>query len=195
MPSLKTIINGTCLEDKYIANYDDLKRIIRQFKEGGFKISMTQGVYDMFHVGHGRYLREARSYGDILIVGVDSDELTREMKGPNRPFDTFPERIEVLSMLGFVNIIAKRDVGQHKYDLIKLVEPDVLIMSKTTKSFDDEDITALTPFCGEIVHLEAKAAKTTTAKMLRIMTEGAQSLADKISKLLTDFFNEMGVTQ
>ena len=85
---------------------------------------LTQGVYDMWHVGHGRYLAEASSFGDVLIVGVDSDELTRKMKGNGRPFDRFEERTEVLAMLSFVHVLTRRDVDQHMYDLIKLVKPD-----------------------------------------------------------------------
>ena len=144
MPTLKNILQG-----KYIPNFGDLSKIVSQLKEGGYTIALTQGVYDMFHVGHGRYLAEARSYGDVLIVGVDSDELTKSMKGPTRPFDVFEERIEILSMLASVSIITRRHTDQHKYDLIKLVQPDVLIMSKTTSSFTDEDKRELDRHCGK----------------------------------------------
>ena len=74
------------MQDKYIPDFDDLVKIVRQLKEGGFKIALTRGVYDMFHVGHGRYLASARPHGDVLIVGVDSDELTRSMRGPQQTF-------------------------------------------------------------------------------------------------------------
>ncbi|MEK7116975.1 MAG: adenylyltransferase/cytidyltransferase family protein [Patescibacteria group bacterium] len=195
MPTLKNVLQGNCLQDKYIPDFEDLAKIVRQLKEGGFKIAMTQGVFDMFHVGHGRYLREARSYGDVLIVGVDSDELTREMKGPKRPFDVFEERIEILSMLASVSIIARRHTDKHKYDLIKLVEPDILIMSKTTSSFNDDDKRELDQYCGKIEHLEAKAATTTTAKTLRLMTDGAKELAERIERTVTDFFQQNGEGQ
>lgn len=192
MPTLKSILQGSCLEDKFIENFKDLTKIVQQLKDGGFKISLTQGVFDMFHVGHGRYLAEAREHGDVLIVGVDSDELTRQMKGPTRPFDTFLERIEILSMLASVSIITRRDVDQHKYDLIKLVQPDVLIMSQTTSSFAQADKDALSEYCGTIKHLEARAATTTTAKVLRLMTEGAQGLAVRIQAAVQDYFQQNG---
>lgn len=193
MPKLKNILQADYrLEDKYVPDFDELACLVKQFKDGGFKISLTQGVFDMFHVGHGRYLAEARENGDVLIVGVDSDELTRQMKGPNRPFDDFDQRIEVLAMLAFVNIITKRDVGQDKYDLIKLVQPDVLIMSQTTRSFSEADIAELTPHCGVIKHLEAKAATTTTAKMRRLMEDGARELASQINDDLAQFTNRVG---
>ncbi|MBN2093821.1 MAG: adenylyltransferase/cytidyltransferase family protein [Candidatus Zambryskibacteria bacterium] len=194
MSTLKSILQGeNRLDDKYIPNFEDLKNIVQQLKEGGWRIALTQGVWDMFHVGHGRYLAEARSYGDILIVGVDSDELTRKMKGPKRPFDIFEERIEVLSMLSSVNVITRRDTDQDKYDLIKLVRPDVLIMSKTTSSFTDQDKKELSAFCGEIKHLEAKAATSTTAKTLRLMSDGVEGLPEKIQKTINDHLKEIGV--
>jgi D-glycero-beta-D-manno-heptose 1-phosphate adenylyltransferase len=195
MPTLKSVLQGKNWQDKYIPNFDDLAKIVKQLKEGGFSIALTQGVYDMFHVGHGRYLAEARSYGDVLIVGVDSDELTRQMKGQNRPFDVFEERIEILSMLFSVSIIVKRHVDQHKYDLIKLVRPNVLIMSKTTSSFTEEDKKELDQYCDNIKHLEAQAATSTTAKTLRLMTEGAEGLAVKIQQTVTEYLQQNGVSK
>lgn len=195
MPTLKNVLQGSCLQDKYIPDFGDLAKIVQQLKEGGFTIALTQGVFDMFHVGHGRYLYEARTHGDVLIVGVDSDELTKAMKGPNRPFDVFEERIEILSMLASVSVIARRHTNQHKYDLIKLVQPDVLIMSKTTSSFTEEDKTELDKYCGQIKHLEAKAATTTTAKTLRLMTDGAKDLADRIQQTVAEYFHQNGAKQ
>lgn len=195
MPTLKNILQGSRLQDKFIPDFSELTRIVQQLKDGGFTIALTQGVYDMFHVGHGRYLTEARLHGDVLIVGVDSDELTKAMKGFNRPFDVFEERIEILSMLTSVSIITRRHVDQHKYDLIKLVRPDVLIMSKTTSSFSDEDKKELDQYCGQIKHLEAKAATSTTAKTLRLMTEGAEELAKRIQITVADYFKQNGVSK
>lgn len=188
MPTLKEILRGTSdVRTKYIPDWSDLEGHVKLLRQAGYTISMTQGVYDMFHVGHGRYLEAAKGCGDILIVGVDSDELTRSMKGPDRPFDNFEERIEVLAMLGFVDIITKRDVGEDKYDLIKLVRPDVLVMSQSTRSFGDEDIRALEGFCGEIKHLEAKAATSTTAKLRRLKIEGNKELFGVIDSKVKQF--------
>lgn len=192
MPTLKTILEARhSVHDKFISSLSDLQVLVRLMKEAGYRIVLTQGVYDMFHVGHGRYLADASSKGDVLIVGVDSDELTKSMKGPNRPFDTFEQRIEVLAMLSFVHIIARRDVNEHKYDLIKLVRPDVLVMSQTTRSFGDEDKDALKEFCGEIVHLEARAATSTTAKLRLLKIDGARELADKLKGRVEAFASEV----
>ncbi|KND46728.1 MAG: Glycerol-3-phosphate cytidylyltransferase [Parcubacteria bacterium C7867-006] len=190
--TLKSILKAKHgVTEKYIPNLDDLKKIVEAAKQGGYKVGLTQGVYDMFHVGHGRYLEEASTHADILIVGVDSDELTRSMKGPTRPFDTFEERIEILAMLSCVHVIVKRDVDQHMYDLIKLVKPDVLVMSQTTRTFGDEDKRVLNEYCGTIRHLEAKAATSTTAKLRRLKIEGITPFSIAVKQKVTEFAEDV----
>lgn len=185
VPTVKAILaGGFSLESKYVPDHNDLSRLVGLIRESGYTIVLTQGVWDMYHVGHSRYLTEAKSFGDVLIVGVDSDELTRKMKGLDRPFDNFEGRIELLAGLSFINILTCRDVGQHQYDLIKVVRPDVLVMSQTTTSFTDGDKEALKEFCGHIEHLEAKAPPatiSTTARIKRLRQGGAQELAQRIS--------------
>ena len=186
VPTVKSIVEtGFVLEGKYVPDYKDLGRLVKLFREGGYTIVLTQGVWDMYHVGHSRYLIKARSFGDVLIVGVDSDELTRKMKGDDRPYDDFNDRAELLAGFGFLNIITRRDVGDHKYRLIKLVKPDVLLMSKTTKSFSLKDKAALEKYCGRIEYLEAQAppaSTSTTAKIRRLRLGGAQELAGQINR-------------
>ena len=188
IPTVKSILEGGFEpEDKFVPDYNCLGELVDNMKRSGFKIVLTQGVWDMYHRGHGRYLKKARSFGDVLIVGVDSNELTREMKGPDRPFDTFEDRIELLAGFSFIHILTRRDVGQHHYDLIKVVHPDVLVMSQTTSSFTDEDKEALKEYCRYIEHLEAQAppeTTSTTAKIRRLRQGGAKELALRITKLV-----------
>jgi D-beta-D-heptose 7-phosphate kinase/D-beta-D-heptose 1-phosphate adenosyltransferase len=195
-PSLKTILEGTHgLDGKYIPNFEILRRQVELLKEGGYHIVLTQGVYDMFHVGHGRYLETASEFGDVLIVGVDSDELTRQMKGDDRPFDGFEERIELLAMLSFVNVITRRDVDQHYNDLIRLVRPDVLVMSKTTSTFTEERKKEIEEYCGRIEHLEPRAAPettSTTAKLRRMRVEGAKELGALLAQTVENYLRGDG---
>lgn len=190
-PTAKSILEARTLDEKYISDREILDKLVKALKQAGYKIVLTQGVYDMFHEGHGRYLAKARSFGDILIVGIDTDALTRSMKGPDRPFDAFEQRIEILSMLQSVNIITSRDIGEHRYDLIKLVKPEVLVMSQTTSSFGDRDKQAIMKHCGEIQHLEASSATTTTAKLRRIRISGVKVLADKIHARVQKFSSDI----
>ena len=75
--TVKNILSsGSNLKDRFIPNLKELKRVTDNLKRMGYRIVLTQGVYDMLHEGHARYLEQALSYGDVLVVGVDSDELT-----------------------------------------------------------------------------------------------------------------------
>ncbi len=93
--------------------------------------------------------------------------------------------------------MTRRDVDHHTDDLIKLVRPDVLVISKTTSSFGPEKIKELEEFCGKIEHLEARAdpsTTSTTAKLRRLRTEGAKEIGALISvavkNVLSDYFGE-----
>lgn len=192
MPSVKKILEpGFNFGDRLILDYKELRRIVGLLRESGYTIVMTQGVYDMYHVGHGRYLREAKTHGDVLIVGVDSDELTRSRKGPKRPFDTFTDRVEVLADNRAVDIITVRNVGDDPNLLIEVVRPDVLIVSQTTKDFPDESIEICRQWCGDIKTLEAQAATSTTAKLRRLMADGAEELGRKVTELVDSFVKGM----
>lgn len=185
---VKHIVSGEPgLKYRYIPSYSDLSAVVRTLKAAGYQIVLTQGVYDLFHVGHKRYLEEAKSQGDILIVGVDTDKLTKKRKGPKRPFDKLEDRVEILSGLKAVDIVTVRNDKDHMYKLIKLVKPHVLVMSQTTEDFKENDKNNLLQYCGAIKVLPAKAATTTTAKLRRLMVEGVEQLGHKVNTIINDF--------
>ena len=92
----------------------------------GKKIVFTNGCFDILHVGHKRYLQQAATLGDMLVVGVNSDDSVRRLKGPERPVNSEKDRAEMLSALGFVDyvVIFGEDTP---YELIKKIQPDVLV--------------------------------------------------------------------
>jgi rfaE bifunctional protein nucleotidyltransferase chain/domain len=185
---VKNILSGGLrFEDRYISDRILLESVVKTLKEAGYHIVLTQGVYDLFHVGHKRYLEAAKAHGDILIVGVDTDELTRIRKGPNRPFDNLDDRLEILASLRTVDIVTTRNHSEHIYDLIKSVKPDVLIMSQTTEDFKEKDRQNLLKYCGKIMVLPAQASTSTSAKLRRMMVDGAEQLAVKITELINGF--------
>jgi len=83
----------------------ELLRIIKNLKAKGKRIVFTNGCFDLLHLGHVRYLEEAKALGDILVVGVNSDSSVRKLKGPKRPILPERERTEILSGLGCVDYI------------------------------------------------------------------------------------------
>lgn len=93
----------------------------------GQRIVFTNGVFDILHPGHVRYLAEARRLGDVLIVGVNSDRSARAQgKGPDRPIHPEHERAEVLDALAVVDGVVVFDEDT-PHDIIAVVQPDVLV--------------------------------------------------------------------
>lgn len=90
------------------------------------KIVFTNGCFDILHVGHKRYLQQAATLGDILVIGVNSDDSVRRLKGPDRPVNSEQDRTEILCALGFVDYVVIFDEDT-PYELIKKIQPDVLV--------------------------------------------------------------------
>jgi D-beta-D-heptose 7-phosphate kinase/D-beta-D-heptose 1-phosphate adenosyltransferase len=109
-----------------IKTREELAKIIGEMKTKGKKIIFTNGCFDLLHIGHVRYLEEARSLGDLLVVGVNSDSSVRGLKGPNRPILPQGERAEILSGLGCVDYVTIFDEPT-PLNLISLLHPDVLV--------------------------------------------------------------------
>lgn len=90
------------------------------------KIIFTNGCFDILHVGHVKYLEVAKSFGDILIVGLNSDDSIRRLKGPNRPINSLEDRAYVLSSLESVSFVVPFDEDT-PLELISAIRPDVLV--------------------------------------------------------------------
>src|SRR5580765_7184781 len=99
--------------------------LARQLRAAGKTVVFTNGVFDLLHPGHVRYLRHARSLGDALIVGINSDRSVRAVKGPDRPINSEAERAELLAALACVDAVAIFDEDT-PFEIIAAIEPDVL---------------------------------------------------------------------
>src|SRR4030043_2279909 len=113
------------MRDKIKAK-EDLRKIVDDFKIKGKKIVFTNGCFDLLHVGHIRYLEEAKALGDILVVGINSDQSVRRIKGPYRPILPEEERAEILSGLGCVDYVTIFDEADH-LELISFLRPHILV--------------------------------------------------------------------
>ena len=104
----------------------ELSSIVNTLKQDGKRIVFTNGCFDIIHVGHVRYLKEARELGDVLDVGLNSDISVRTIKGNNRPIVPQGERAEVLSSLKYVDYVVI--FGEpDPYNTIAAIKPDVLV--------------------------------------------------------------------
>jgi rfaE bifunctional protein nucleotidyltransferase chain/domain len=103
-----------------------LERFAGDARAAGRRIVFTNGVFDILHPGHLRYLQAARAHGDLLIVGLNSDASVRRNKGPSRPVNPEEERAEVLLALSCVDAVSIFDEDTPA-DIIRRVQPDVLV--------------------------------------------------------------------
>ncbi len=188
----KILENKANFNDRYIPDHKKLDVIVKELKNQGAKIVLTQGVYDLIHEGHALYLEAAKTYGDVLIVGVDSDELTKIRKGPNRPIVPQRERVQMLIHLRHVDIVTIREAGQDIGELIRLIQPDVLVTSTSTEDFK-RDLAKGTydAYCKKIIILPPQAPTSTTARIRDLTMEGAEKLAREVEKLTEDFLNKI----
>jgi D-beta-D-heptose 7-phosphate kinase/D-beta-D-heptose 1-phosphate adenosyltransferase len=180
---------GSNFTHRYISDYKKLKKVVSHLKGLGLKIVLTQGTYDMVHIGHARYFEEAKKHGDILIVGVDSDEKVRARKGPDRPVVPEEERLEMVTHLRPVDIVVVKPLTPVRWSLIKTVEPDVLIATK--ESYTARDVKELCQFCGKVVVLEPMATTTTSAKIRRLQLATAKSLGQALTPKIIDVIEDV----
>lgn len=196
---IKKILSGSVsVADRFTSDYQELARIRDLLREMGYTVSMTQGVWDLLHPGHLKYLEETKRRGDISIVAVDTDAYVAIRKStPNerRPVVPMVDRVQILSSLRTVDIIAARDIAEHQHDpyaVIKVVRPDVLVMSRTTKDVTEQDHEALREFCGRVDVLDPQADTSTTARLRELLIDGAAGLADHLVREIHNFFYQKG---
>jgi rfaE bifunctional protein nucleotidyltransferase chain/domain len=112
--------------DRAAMSPDAMRAFADAARARGETLVFTNGVFDLLHPGHVRYLREARALGHVLAVGVNSDRSVRAIKGPERPLTPEVERAEILLSLAAVDAVAIFDEPT-PLDLITLIQPDVLV--------------------------------------------------------------------
>ena len=187
------IVRGVgTFDDRFVPNHDELNELLEQFRKMGCAVALTMGVWDLFHIGHAKYITRGRSDAEqlcpkaervIMVIGVDVDKLTRERKGPTRPIVPEDERYQVLSYLRAVDIVTPQ---YEKDTLYKIVMPDVRIVSMSTK--DLPDFESLKEYCGHLVNLEPQADTSTSARIRRVAIDGASELGDLVQKTITGYF-------
>lgn len=126
------------------------------------KIVFTNGCFDLLHVGHVRYLQEARKLGDILVVGVNSDASTRRLKGPTRPVQIEADRAEILAALSCVDyvVIFEEDTPLR---LIETVLPDILVKGGDWKIDQIVGADFVLTRGGQVLSLQFVDGKSTTS--------------------------------
>lgn len=194
MPSLSERLAAlenpaTNKDNRFFTDYKDLKTVTDALKVAGKKVVLTQGVFDLLHVGHAQYLEKAREHGDVLVVGVDSDELTRKRKGEGRPIVPEDERVNILLHLRHVDMVVLRNAQSPLEELIETIHPDVLVVSHSTDDMPRDN--RFDEHCGEIITLAPQSVTSTTARIRTVSMVGADQLADELSRQIPDLVRSM----
>jgi rfaE bifunctional protein nucleotidyltransferase chain/domain len=182
---------GSNVSGRIFRDYGAIAKVVESCRSLGMRIVLTSGTFDLFHIGHSRYLEKAKQHGDILIVGVDSDEKVRQRKGPHRPVVPEDERMEILCHSRYIDLVFLKQAGDPRWELIKVVHPDVLIM--TQENYVEEDGDQLREYCGVIVVLEPQATTSTTAKirltLVGPVTELKRRIGSGLGQVQQDIFS------
>jgi len=150
-----------------ILSGDDLLGVREGLRSEGKTLVFTNGVFDLLHVGHVRYLQAARSLGDALLVAVNSDRSVRELKGPGRPLTSESERAEILAALRPVDYVTIFDDVSPR-SLIKQVLPDVLVKGGDYQLDEIHGREEVEANGGKVVSLPFVAGLSTTAMIERM---------------------------
>ncbi|MDD4599669.1 MAG: D-glycero-beta-D-manno-heptose 1-phosphate adenylyltransferase [Negativicutes bacterium] len=132
-----------------IVKRNQLNQIILNIKAAGKTLVFTNGCFDILHVGHVRYLTAARELGDCLIVGLNSDESVRCLKGPTRPINNEDDRAEVLAALSSVDYVIL--FGERTAEsLIAEIKPDIYVKGGDYKVEELPEAKIITQYGGRI---------------------------------------------
>lgn len=174
---------------RVVKDYAELEKLVQALKTIGARIVLTQGTFDFIHIGHFLYLEKAKQHGDVLIVGVDSDEKVRKRKGPDRPIVSEDERVAMLSHVRHVDLVIVKPADAPKWSLTKLVRPHTLIATKET--YNEKQLEELKEYCGEVVILEPQATTSTTAKLRRLNMGLSKKMQDAVMKSINQTFERL----
>lgn len=143
-----------------VARPEELDTVLEKLRSGR-KIVFTNGCFDLLHVGHVRYLQEARRLGDVLVVGVNSDASTKRLKGPTRPIQNENDRAEILAALACVDVTVVFE-DDTPADLIKRVRPDILVKGGDWKIDQIVGGDFVQTYGGKVMSLQFVDGKSTT---------------------------------
>lgn len=141
---------------------------VRRLRRKGKRIVFTNGCFDIIHAGHVRYLTKARSLGDALVVGLNSDSSVRAIKGPSRPIVPEKERAEVMSALSCVDYVVLFS-GPTPIKLIEALRPDVLAKGADWAAKDIVGGDIVRKGGGRIARVRLVKGKSTTNIIKRIL--------------------------
>lgn len=149
---------------------DEAAQFAERVRARGGTVVFTNGVFDLLHPGHARYLQDARRLGDALIVGVNSDRSVQRNKGPDRPITPARERAEVLQALACVDatVIFDEDTP---HEIVSQIQPDVLVKGADWGADNIVGRDVVEARGGRVVRVELVAGFSTTDIIGRVRSD------------------------
>jgi cytidyltransferase-like protein len=190
------IMRRTCgRQEKHFDSFEELVQVVEQLRAMGCVIVLTMGTWDLFHIGHADYIamgkEEARNlYPDaeqvIQVVAVDSDDLTRERKGPKRPVADERERSSIIAHLDPVDIVTIE--REYRY-LHRHLPHDVRVISTSTSDMESE--AEMKRYCANLVNLPPQAQTSTTARLRMLVLEERDAVLDRFEEGVGQLIKEV----
>lgn len=168
---------------KRLIDQSDLMTLQDKLKEKGKKVVFTAGSWDLLHVGQTRYLEEAKSYGDILVVGVSSNSAIRKVKGPNKPILDEMIRAEMLTYLrsvDFVTILPEPSCQP----TLGLLKPDVYVTVKedwTENYKESKEYKTVIKYGGQVIIVDRQSTSLSTTKIVQ------RAIGGHLGEIFKDF--------
>lgn len=144
-----------------VLGWDALERRLGEARARGRRIVFTNGCFDVLHLGHTRYLEEARALGDLLVVGLNSDSSVRGLKGPRRPIVPEAERAELLAALAAVDYVVLFDELTPEA-LLRRVRPDLHVKGGDYRAEDLKEAPLVRSLGGEVKVMPLVEGHSTT---------------------------------
>jgi len=150
----------------------DLQSVVpwrAKLRASGTRLVVTNGCFDILHLGHVTYLESARNLGDVLLVGVNSDASVRALKGPTRPVNSEFDRARVLAALESVSAVAVF-AEPRAVDFLRVAQPEIYVKGGdyTLETLDQDERRAVEDHGGRIIILPIVEGKSTTGVLHRI---------------------------
>lgn len=168
---------------KRLISQSDLMTLHESLKEKGKKIVFTAGSWDLLHVGQCRYLEEAKSKGDVLVVGVSSNEAIRKVKGPNKPILDEKIRAEMLTYLRFVDFVTVLPEPSCAPTL-GLLRPDIFITVReewAANYKESKEYKLVTKYGGEVEVVDRQSTALSTTKIVQ------RAIGGELGSIFKDF--------
>ncbi|MDA8211376.1 MAG: D-glycero-beta-D-manno-heptose 1-phosphate adenylyltransferase [Clostridia bacterium] len=156
-----------------LVDLESLKTVISAVKREGKKIVFTNGCFDILHIGHIRYLQQAKALGDLLVVGINSDESVRALKGEGRPVNDERERAEMIAALECVDYVVIF-TETTPLDVISQLEPHFHVKGGDYRGKSLAEAGLVSSYGGKVVLVGETAGKSTTALIAKLVEKMRQ---------------------